>query len=357
MRSRDPTVKMTSFPWRSDATSVSQVPANFVLPEDKRPNLSDVSCLSIPIIDMKEMIDDPDRNPSPLLVEAIARACEDYGFFQIVNHGVPEELCQRMLKTVTKFFELSTEEKNKFFSDDVNKEVRFFSRYLKVENDEKVSMWSEVLYHHWHPQEDFTPPLPKNPPEYREVIAEYAKEIGALVTRLLSLISQGLGLEKDCLKRRMGETPTRRLQANYYPPCPEPELTLGLAPHTDFNALTIVNQSDGVTGLQVNKDGKWVAVDPIPNSFVVNIGDQIQVLSNDKYKSNLHRAVTNKHRRVSLAMFYGPGKDTEIGPIENFIDEEHPRVYRNYRYAEFMEEYHRQVGLRKRLKEAFRFDN
>ena len=98
--------------------------------------------------------------------------------------------------------------------------------------------------------------------------------------RLFSLISQGLGLDKDCLQKRMGDKPRLRAQANFYPPCPDPELTLGLAVHTDFNALTLLRQSAGVTGLQVIKDGKWVAVDPIPNAFVINLGDQIQVILN-----------------------------------------------------------------------------
>lgn len=97
------------------------------------------------------------------------------------------------------------------------------------------------------------------------------------MNRLMRLISQGLGLEKDHLKRSLGESPTLKAQANYYPPCPEPELTLGLNVHTDLNALTVLKQSDGVTGLQVIKDGEWVAVDFVPNAFVVNLGDQIQV--------------------------------------------------------------------------------
>lgn len=95
--------------------------------------------------------------------------------------------------------------------------------------------------------------------------------------RLLSLISQGLGLEKDCLEKKLGDKPILNAQGNYYPPCPNPELTLGLNVHTDLNALTILRQSEGLTGLQVIKDGVWVAVEPIPNAFVINLGDQIQV--------------------------------------------------------------------------------
>ncbi|KAL0283679.1 UNVERIFIED_CONTAM: protein DMR6-LIKE OXYGENASE 2 [Sesamum radiatum] len=159
--------------------------------------------------------------------------------------------------------------------------------------------------------------------------------------RLLSLISQGLGLKKDRLREMLGDKPRLVSQANYYPPCPQPELTLGLPAHTDLNALTVLMQSEDVTGLQVmTKDGEWIAVNPLANAFVVNIGDQIQVLSNGRYKSVHHRAITNKDlERVSIAMFYGPNKDIVVGPVEELVDQEHPPMYRSYRYLE-----HQAVG-------------
>uniref|UniRef100_A0A5B7BLW1 Putative flavonol synthase/flavanone 3-hydroxylase-like n=1 Tax=Davidia involucrata TaxID=16924 RepID=A0A5B7BLW1_DAVIN len=328
----------------------------FILPEDKRPLLSEVSPLaSIPIIDMNEDSSNNGDEPSSLLVKKIAQACEEFGFFQIINHGVPEDLCQRMMTAVTDFFHLPPEDRAQLFTEDKTKPVRVSNYYLKVEGQENVTMWSETFAHPWHPVDDFTHLLPKNPPQYREVAAEYAKEIGALTSRLLSLISHGLGLDKDCLEKRIGENPRLVSQANYYPPCPDPELTLGLAAHTDLNALTILRQSEGVTGLQVLiKDGKWVAVDPVPTAFVINLGDQIQVLSNGRYQSVHHRAVTNKEwPRISVAMFYGPNKDTIMGPIEDLIDEEHPPLYRKYRHAEFLEEFHKQEGTRRRVKAAF----
>lgn len=106
--------------------------------------------------------------------------------------------------------------------------------------------------------------------------------------QLLSLISHGLGLKTDTLERSLGDKPRLVSQANYYPPCPQPELTLGLPPNTDINALTILMQSEDMTGPQVIKDGEWVSVDPVPNAFFVNIGDQIQVNSNTRkiYYSN-----------------------------------------------------------------------
>ncbi|XP_017179020.1 flavanone 3-dioxygenase 2-like [Malus domestica] len=135
---------------------------------------------------------------------------------------------------MAQFFKLPPEERAKYFTTDHSKQVKLFNFYLKVEGQEQ------------------------------KVFAEYAKENGRLMKTLLGLLSQGLGLEKDCLQKKLDDNPTLKAQGNYHPPCPDPEVTLGLAIHTDLNALTVLKQTEGVTGLQVIKDGKWVAVDSLP---------------------------------------------------------------------------------------------
>lgn len=92
----------------------------------------------------------------------------------------------------------------------------------------------------------------------------------------MELISESLGLEKDEINKILGE-PEQHMAVNFYPPCPAPDLTYGLPPHTDPNALTILLQDQQVTGLQVLNNDQWIKVDPYPDAFVVNIGDQLQV--------------------------------------------------------------------------------
>lgn len=112
----------------------------------------------------------------------------------------------------------------------------------------------------------------------REVVSTYCKEVRRLGFRLLGLISLSLGLEEDCIEKILGEQ-EQHMAINYYPPCPEPELTYGLPAHTDPNALTILLQDRHVAGLQVLREGRWFAVDLHPDAFVINIGDQLQVNS------------------------------------------------------------------------------
>jgi salicylic acid 3-hydroxylase len=94
---------------------------------------------------------------------------------------------------------------------------------------------------------------------------------------LLGAISLSLGLEEDYIKTVLGEQ-EQHMAVNFYPQCPDPELTYGLPAHTDPNALTILLQDPEVAGLNVLKDGDWIAVDPLPGALVINLGDQLQVM-------------------------------------------------------------------------------
>ncbi|KAG1354729.1 putative protein DMR6-LIKE OXYGENASE 1 [Cocos nucifera] len=111
--------------------------------------------------------------------------------------------------------------------------------------------------------------------EERQVVGEYCKNTRELALRLLEAISERLGLENDYMEKALGKQ-VQHMAMNYYPPCLQPELTYGLPGLKDPNAITILLQ-DGVSGLQVFRNGKWVAVNPIPDTLVINIGDMVQV--------------------------------------------------------------------------------
>lgn len=154
-----------------------------------------------------------------------------------------------------------------------------------------------------------------------------------LAQRLLELISESLGLRSSYIIDAIGE-PYQNVSLNYYPPCPQPELTLGLQSHSDLGAITILMQ-DEVGGLQVYNDNRWVAVQPIPDALVVNLGDQMQILSNGRYRSIEHRAVANKFKsRISVATFYDPAKDVVMSPASELIDSEHPALYKSVLFGD-----------------------
>ncbi|KDP27711.1 hypothetical protein JCGZ_19834 [Jatropha curcas] len=310
------------------------IPSNYIRPLSDRPNLSDVQISdgSIPLIDL-EGINGPNRS---LVIQQIGEACQCDGFFQVKNHGLPEHAVHKMLETATEFFRLPESERLKNYSDDPTKTTRLSTSFnVKTE---KVSNWRDFLRLHCYPLQDYIKEWPSNPPSFRNNVAEYCTRVRVLVLTLLEAISESLGLERDYIDKSLSKH-GQHMAINYYPPCPQPQLTYGLPGHTDPNLITILLQ-DQVPGLQVLRNGKWVAVNPIPNTFIVNIGDQMQVISNGRYKSILHRAVVNcEKERISIPTFYCPSPDALIGPAEELVDAHHPAVYKHFTYAEYYEKF------------------
>ncbi|KAI4314393.1 hypothetical protein L6164_027306 [Bauhinia variegata] len=155
-------------PFRFSNNTALCLSPDFILPEEKRPSLSCAPSMdSIPIIDLKDYV-----KGSDLLVQNVSRACEESGMFQVINHGVPQDICQKVMATLLQFFQLPSEERAQFFTEDHSEQVKIFNYYLKLDDQRKVTMWSETFSHPWHPTQGFTHLLPKYPPQYRYYISK-----------------------------------------------------------------------------------------------------------------------------------------------------------------------------------------
>ncbi|CAM0907928.1 unnamed protein product [Alopecurus aequalis] len=313
------------------------VPSSHIRAVGDRPDHAKVdheSGASIPVIDL-EHLDGPGRDK---VVEAIGSACETDGFFMVKNHGIPEWVVEGILRVAREFFHLPESERLKCCSDDPKKAIRLSTSFNVPMK--KASNWRDVLRLHCYPLESFVDQWPSNPPAFRQEVGNYSTEARALTLRLLEAISESLGLERGHMVKAMGRhAQAQQMALNYYPPCPQPELTYGLPPHRDCNAITLLLQ-DGVSGLQFQRGGHWVAIDPVPNVLLVNIGDQLQVLSNDRYKSVSHRAIVNSEsERISVPTIYCPSPDTVVAPADALVDDDHPLAYRPFTYEEYNQEY------------------
>lgn len=153
----------------------------------------------------------------------------------------------------------------------------------------------------------------------------------------MKMLSINLGLPEDSLQDAFGGDDVGAcLRANFYPKCPQPDLTLGLSSHSDPGGLTILLPDENVPGLQVRRGDHWITVNPVHDAFIVNIGDQMQVLSNAHYKSVEHRVTVNSGKeRVSLAYFYNPREDNLIKPVEELVTKDRPALYRSMTFNEY----------------------
>ncbi|KAB1208895.1 Flavonol synthase/flavanone 3-hydroxylase [Morella rubra] len=235
------------------------------------------------------------------------------------------------------FFELPQEEKEDMLGPHVLRAWKAMETKLQKDPEGKKS-WVDHLFHKiWPPSSINYAFWPKNPPSYREANEVYAKYVGGVADKLYKSLSLGLGLEGHVMKEASGgEELIYMMKINYYPPCPRPDLTLGVVAHTDFSTLTILVPND-VPGLQVLKDDRWIDAKYIPNALIVHIGDQIEILSNGIYKSVLHRSTVDKGQtRMSWPVFFEPQPEFVVGPLPQLVNEpDNPPKYKAKKFKDY----------------------
>ncbi|XP_059437717.1 1-aminocyclopropane-1-carboxylate oxidase [Corylus avellana] len=296
---------------------------------------------TFPVIDM-EKLNGEERGAT---MELIEDACANWGFFELVNHGISHDLMDSVEKLTKEHYRKCMEERFKEMVaskgleaaqsevSDIDWESTFFLRHLPASNMSEIPDLDE---------------------DYRKAMKEFVVDLEKLAEQLLDLLCENLGLEKGYLKKSFygSKGPTFGTKVSNYPPCPKPELIKGLRAHTDAGGLILLFQDDKVSGLQLLKDGEWIDVPPMRHSIVINLGDQLEVITNGKYKSVLHRVnVQPDGNRMSIASFYNPGSDAVIYPAPALVEkeaDEKGQVYPKFVFEDYMKLY---AGLKFQAKE------
>ncbi|EFJ31214.1 oxidoreductase [Selaginella moellendorffii] len=283
--------------------------------------------LELPVIDL----DEDER----VCLEKLRKACEEWGFFNVVSHGVPQDLMKSMEGLSKSFFGLPVE--SKIQATEGSWKFRLYESFSRKKYT--ACSWVEGLNVH---DLSAIPQIascawPEQSTTISKTFTDYLREMDKLGKRILRLLVLSLGVKESTASDLLSGCGFTGTRFNYYPSCPEPSMALGLVPHTDPNCVTILHQ-DSVGGLQIARKGQWIAVKPIDNAIVINIGDSFQAWSNCRYKSVEHRAVVNSDTpRVSIGYFYGPvAEDLVIQAPSELVDGDHPPVHRPFRYMDYM---------------------
>ncbi|KAK5775944.1 hypothetical protein PVK06_043900 [Gossypium arboreum] len=310
---------------------VPHVPQRYVLPPSQRPNLTLDLTTTLPIIDLSTLHHASQRS---LTLDTIQGACKELGFFQVVNHGIPLPVIHDALAAATEFFNLSLEEKMTLLSDNVHNPVRYGTSLNHA--SDKVHYWRDFIKHYSHPISDWIHLWPSNPPSYKDKMGNYAKAVQVLHKQLMEAILETLGLNFGNLQKEIEEG-NQLMAINCYPACPEPDLTLGMPPHSDYGTLTVLLQSGPGLQLQDNKK-KWLSVPFVEGALLVQLGDQIELMSNGQYKSVVHQVTLSaENKRLSIASLHSLPINKKIGPAPELVDEQHPVSYNEFSFRDFLD--------------------
>ncbi|KAG0584263.1 hypothetical protein KC19_3G197700 [Ceratodon purpureus] len=311
-------------------SGIDQVPPDYIkLPHDRvsRSLNSEGPQEQIPVIDLA-MMEDGGPGKRQVLAE-IVRACEDWGCFHMINHGVPAAVMDAALDAIKGFFALPAAEREE---------------YRQTKNAGKgcgrsytgqgvVRDWNNLLIlTDFSGEEDrksdrgsFYDLVLAKPPGAQEALENYGQSVNILIERSFSLVSEALGQTPEFLTRK--HTSRFGTVTTHYPPCPQPDLVMGLRPHEDGGIFTLIHL-DEVPGLEVLKDERWVPVTPVAHSFVFMIGDLLQIISNDRFKSVTHRVVAGPIARTVMGNFAVTSNDSVIQPAAEFCSDLKPPAFR-----------------------------
>jgi len=308
---------------------------------------------AIPVMDVSSL-----DLSNPASIKAFAHELRDHleqiGFLYISGHGVPAASVARVRAASKEFYDLPADDKLKIKID------KNFRGYIPINTStivtssvEKVTKpnQSESLMIMHEVAETDPDALAGKPlqgpnqwpddrrlPEFRTVVETYIRQMTDLGKRLLEVITCALDMEQGSLAPHF-EKPTTFLRLLHYPTQREEDGLFGSAPHTDYGFITLLAQDD-VGGLEVkNKAGEWIAAPPIPDTFVMNVGDILARWSNNRFVSTPHRVINRSGReRYSQPFFFDPSMDTKIEVLSSCINTGQKPKYEPIIYGDYLME-------------------
>jgi len=314
--------------------------------------------MTIPVVDLSDFTSgDPKLKES--FVQQLGKAYEDVGFVAVKNHGIPADLIADLYKYVQQFFSLPSDKKRAYEIPELAGQ-RGYTSFGKehAKGSEAPDLKEFFQYGQTVPENHpLKPEYPDNVSVaevegFNETLFKAYRAFERSGKSLLQAIALYLGLDENYFDDFVEEG-NSIVRAIHYPPITvEPKSAIRAEQHEDINLITLlVGASAG--GLEIlTKQNEWVGVTSLPDQIVVNVGDMLQRLTNNKLKSTTHRVVNPPRElwhtsRFSIPFFLHPKSAMDLSALQECVDENHPKVYEDITAGEYLDERLREIGLKK----------
>lgn len=325
--------------------------------------MSEILYDEVPSLDLADFTSgDPERKAR--FVKNLGDAWTNIGFVAVKNHGLSDELTEKLYDAVKKFFFLPDEVKKKYEIPEIAGQRGYIGKGKEQAKGHAVPDLKE-FYHVGQEVTDPSDPVkaeyPENVfpdaevPEFKPLALEAYRTLEKAGVQLLRAAALYLGLDENYFddKVKFGNS---ILRAIHYFPIENPDAlapdAVRAAAHGDINLITLL-MGASAEGLQVlRRDGKWIPITALPEQVVVNVGDMLERHTNNRLKSTIHRVVNPPREkmgtsRFSIPFFMHPRSEMSLACLPNCIDEAHPKAYPDITAGEFLNERLREIGLKK----------
>jgi isopenicillin N synthase-like dioxygenase len=314
--------------------------------------------MSIPVVDLADFTSgDPQRKSS--FVQQLGKAYEEVGFVAVKNHGIPDALVDHLYEYVQQFFSLPLEKKTTYQVPGLAGQ-RGYTSFGQEHAKGSESPDLKEFFQYGQNVEDNDPIKSQYPdnvqvrevPHFNETLYQAYKHFEKSGQAMLQAIALYLGLEEHFFDPHT-HNGNSILRCIHYPPITiEPKSALRAEQHEDINLITLLVGASA-DGLEIlTKQNEWVGVTSLPEQIVVNVGDMLQRLTNNKLRSTTHRVVNppKEHwhtSRFSMPFFLHPRSEMSLACLESCIDQQHPKAYPDATAGEYLDERLREIGLKK----------
>lgn len=281
--------------------------------------------------------------------QAIGKAFNETGFVTIANHGMDKALIDELYQVVQAFFSMPENTKSKYEIPGLAGQRGYTSKGKEKAKDAKVPDLKEF----WQRGQDDNPVVDELP-RFDRVTSEVFRQLETAGRELLKAIAVYLGLQEDYFEPKVAQGNSILRAIHYFPiddPDSLPDDAVRAGAHEDINLITLLIGASA-DGLEVlTREGTWYPVKAHGEDIVVNVGDMLQRLTNNKLKSTTHRVVNPPRElmttsRFSVPFFLHPKADMSLAALESCIDAKHPKAYPDVTAGEYLDERLREIGLK-----------